>query len=418
MRKIQKRDTGNKGKSTMIVGIDIGKRTNWAIYRSPSGEDSVSLPFANTRSGFIKFLGRLHSYKKRYEAREVVVGLESTGVYGEPLIQFLRSNQVRVVLVNPVHTKRVKEIRDNSPNKTDQKDPHVIADLIELDCVLSVIVPEGPIAELRNLVHARERALSLANAHLNHLHALVFRIFPEFFHVFSSLKSKTARFLLRHYSDPQKLATASIEQLAAQVRSLSRGQVNRMRVTALVHYARESVGIREGKHALVSEIIHLTELITTQLNYIRSIEKAISSLLQQVPVSQRILSIKGIGEITAATLIGETANFQNMTHRKELEKLAGLNLFTNSSGIRKGKRRISKRGRPLLRKALYFAALNVIKNDGVFRQKYQNYLEKGKPKNKALIAIARKLIGVIFALVRDNRDFDANYGSPVQKQAA
>ena len=121
------------------------------------------------------------------------------------------------------------------------------------------------------------------------------------------------------------------------------------------------------------------------------------------------MSIKGIGTIITAGILGETANFEGMNSSKEIEKLAGLNLFEISSGKHQGQRRISKRGRSLLRKLLYFAALNVVKNDGVFREKYQSYLINGKPKKQALIAIGRKLIRVIFALTRNDVNFNGDY---------
>ncbi len=62
----------------------------------------------------------------------------------EPLTQFLRSKKgVRLVQVNPMHTKRLKELSGNSPLKTDRKDPKVIADIIELGHALTVVIPEG-----------------------------------------------------------------------------------------------------------------------------------------------------------------------------------------------------------------------------------------------------------------------------------
>jgi transposase len=104
---------------------------------------------------------------------------------------------------------------------------------------------------------------------------------------------------------------------------------------------------------------------------------------------------------------------------QEVEKLAGYNLFEISSGKHRGQRRISKHGRSLLRKMLYFGALNVIKHDGVFKERYQIHLSKGMPKNKALVAIARKLLRVIFALVRDDVHFEEEYQQqPVMPKAA
>jgi len=95
---------------------------------------------------------------------------------------------MRLVLVNPVHIKRIKKIQDNSPNKTDKKDPRVIADLIELGCVLSVI-------------------------------------FPEFHQIFKSMKSKTVCYLLMNYPVPEDVSATDINELASQLRSISRGRM-------------------------------------------------------------------------------------------------------------------------------------------------------------------------------------------------
>jgi len=90
-------------------------------------------------------------------------------------------------------------------------------------------------------------------------------------------------------------------------------------------------------------------------------------------------------------------------------KYAGLNLYEISSGLHRGQRRISKRGRSLIRKLLYFAALRVVQKSGIFHRQYQNHLAHGMIKNKALIAICRKLLTIIFAVVRDRRDYVAAY---------
>jgi len=140
-----------------------------------------------------------------------------------------------------------------------------------------------------------------------------------------------------------------------------------------------------------------------------AIEHRISDYLKNVPSSKFILSMQGIGKITTAGLIGEVGDFSKFNTIAEVEKLAGLDLFEVSSGKHKGKRRISKRGRPLMRKLLYFAAINVVRKGGIMHQEYHKYLERGMVKTKALIAIARKLLRVIFALVRDHSRYINNY---------
>ena len=90
-------------------------------------------------------------------------------------------------------------------------------------------------------------------------------------------------------------------------------------------------------------------------------------------------------------------------------KLAGLDLYEISSGRHKGQRRISKRGRPLMRKLLFFMAINTVKSKGIMHAKYQQMLAQGMIKMKALVAISRKLLGIIFAIVRDNTKYMKNY---------
>jgi transposase len=408
MPKVKKRKTIIKPE-TMIVAIDIGKDNNWAIFRAFGYHDSKPFVFKTTKAGFDNFYDRLRWYKAHYNTDDVVVGFESTGVYADPLIHYLKARGIRLILVNAVHTKRVKEIRDNSPNKTDKKDPRVIADIIQLGCFLNVIVPKGDAAELRQLIHARERAIGFRDALLNQLHTFVYKIFPEFNQVFKSLKGKTAQSLLRLHPLPEDIAAMDTEVLISTIRTLSRGRIQAKKVKILQMLAQNTVGIKEGQRALVREIRHLVAQVRSQQQYISHIEKDISEILKTIPISKRMLSIKGIGEIITAGILGETANFEGLNSSKEIEKLAGLNLFEISSGKHKGQKRISKRGRSLLRKLLYFAALNVIKHDGVFRDKYQSYLSRGKPKNQALIAIARKLIRVIFTLIRKDVNFNSDY---------
>ena len=73
-----------------------------------------------------------------------------------------------------------------------------------------------------------------------------------------------------------------------------------------------------------------------------------------------------------------------------------------------------------MRKLLYFASLNTVRSGGIMHSKYKQYLERGMPKTKALIAIARKLIGIIFAVVRDQSVYEKDFSkaSLAYKEAA
>lgn len=402
-----------KGK-TLIVTVDIGKAMNTGYYRYPDGEDIKPFEFFNDGRGFGKFWDRICQAIEAGgdKVEEVVVGFESTGPYAEPLVHYLRKRNVRLVQVNPMHTKRLKELEGNSPNKTDQKDPKVIADIIELGHALSLVIPEGYSAELRRLTQARERAMQRLTALFNQLQHLVFVIFPEFLQIFKNIKSKSAQYLLKHFTTPQGIVEYGLEALGSILKKISRGKLGHGQAQALYEEAKRSVGIQEGQEGIVEEIKHILSMIEVTKQFIADVQEKMSTYLKQIPYSEAILSIKGIGEITAAGLIGEVGDFRQFKTIGELLKLAGLDLFEISSGKQKGNRHISKRGRPLMRKLLFFAAINVVRKGGILHQTYQDYLSRGMVKMKALIAIARKVLGIIFALVRDQKEYIDGYKRP------
>jgi len=396
-------------KKTMITTLDIGKTVHYGYFRAPNGRDIKAFPFYNSKKSFNKLWGKICQFKREHQLEEVVIGFESTGPYAEPLFHFLRKKDAKLVQVNPVHTKRIKELTGNSPNKTDKKDPRVIADVISLGHALTLIVPKGAAAHLRRLTQARERALKHRTATINQLQDLIFVIFPEFLSIMKNITTKTASYLITHHPNAESICAMGVEALTATMRKISRGRLGHKRAEELVTAARNSVGIYEGKESILLEIEHLNHKIEHENHFIDNLEKQMAEYLQQVAYSVSILSIKGIGTVTTAGLIGEVADFKKFDTISEVMKLAGLDLYEISSGRHKGQRRISKRGRPLMRKLLFFMAINTVKSKGIMHSKYQQMLARGMLKVKALVAVSRKLLGIIFAIVRDNTKYVENY---------
>jgi transposase len=408
MRKIRTK-TKIVNSHTLLVTVDISKDKHTGYFRCPDGTEVLPFEFSNDQRGFNKLYQMMESIKQQKQLVEAVLGFESTGPYAEPLVHYLKGKEVKLVQVNTAHTKKLKEVYDNSPGKTDRKDPKVIADLVELGRVLKVVIPEGICAELRRLTHARDRYIKTRNMLVNQLYDLGYIIFPELGQIIPNFQSKTAQYLLRHYPTPQQMRKVSQKKLEIMLRTLSRGRYGKEQAERLYQATLHSVGIREGLSSIVEEIKNILKAIDLQNRFIKKCEGDISRNLLQVPWSRELLSIKGIGEITVAGVIGEVVDFNNFTSTKEIEKFAGLNLFEISSGKHIGQRRISKRGRSFLRKVLYFGALNTIRKGGAFNEKYQRYLDRGMPGNKALIAIARKLLRVMFAMARDQKVFKEEY---------
>lgn len=402
----------------LIVAIDIGKSTNYGYMRGPFGREEKPFSFTNLGEGFKRFWRKVREFQKECGLEEVVVGFESSGAYGEPLCYFLRKRGVRLVQTNPMHTKRLKELTGNSPEKSDRKDPRVIADIIMLGHALSVIIPEGASAELRQLTHARERALKDQTADKNRLHDRMYVLFPEFEKIMKGVSSKSAWYLMRKYPTPESIAAVGVERLAARLKKVSRGRLCKKRAGELVDAARKSVGVDEGIQSILLEVERLVDKIEETGRFIQKVESHMKRYLTQIPYSGSILSIKGIGVVTTAGLIGEVGDFRKYRTAREVTKLAGFDLFEVSSGKHKGQRHISKRGRSTMRRLLYFAAVNAVKSNGIMHDRYQAMLVRGMLRTKALIAIARKLLKLIYALARDNMSYVENTERSHQAKSA
>ena len=260
-------------KKTMIASIDIGKNLHYGYFRAADGHELKAFSFYNTKKSFHQFWHKICQFKQQHQLQEIIIGFESTGPYAEPLYHYFKNKPVRLVQINPMHSKRVKELAGNSPNKTDRKDPRVIADIISLGHALTLVVPEGAAAHLRRLTQGRERALKARTAMLNQLQHLIFVIFPEFLSIMKNISTKTAAYLLKDHACPERIVGLGLDDLTRVMKKISRGRLGRQRAEQLFEAAKNSVGIGEGKASILLEIAHLNAMIADEDRFIASLEK-------------------------------------------------------------------------------------------------------------------------------------------------
>ena len=394
----------------MLVGIDIAKQTHFARTLLSNGRESKAFCFQNTREGFETLLSWLKLNKERAGCSSIIVGIESTGHYWEPLAFFLDDKHgIKLVQVNPKYVKKTKELYDNSPGKTDSKDAGIIAMLLRMGKFQRLVLPKGHFADLRRYSKLREQKIVDLGVQRNILHSLVDTVFPEYGGIFKKLESKTSLHILKNFTTPEKIIRSGTKKLSSLLRTASHGRHSDACAERLLSAASNTVGIREGIEAAAYSIRSSVIAIENIQKEISVIEKELLRILHKIPYAEQLLSMPGIGPITIAIVLGEAGDLRRYQRAEELIKLAGLNLFEISSGKHHGQRHITKRGRPLLRKCLFYAALRTVKTGGAFREDYLRHTQTNQMhKTKALVAISRKLLRVLFALVRDGVEYNQN----------
>lgn len=414
MRQVTLSKKGRYVKSdVLVVGVDIGKVFHVAVARQRDGDFSKALRFTSDAVGFQDFARWLEAHTRAGNFVQVLVGVESTGHYWTTLVFWLQRQGIEVVQVNPLHTHKAKDLYDNTPAKTDKKDARIIADLVSQGKFLRCIIPQGRYADLRYLVLLRQRLVRERTRQVNTMHRVLDVLFPEFTRVFRNLQTKTSLFLLRSYYTPSLLLACSQVQLMRRLHTISRGQLQGEKVAQLYALAQTSVAVTEGIEGL-RVMLFKSLLRYGQLGLeIRALEDRLEDLVCGLAETVYLRSVKGIGLVTVATILGETGGLHHYRSAEEVIKLAGLNLYELSSGKHRGKRRISKRGRSVLRAGLYRAAVGVVRRGGPLRGFYEQLRACGKYAAVALVAVACKLMRLLFALVRDQRSYSVEYGLDV-----
>jgi transposase len=170
---------------------------------------------------------------------------------------------------------------------------------------------------------------------------------------------------------------------------------------------------KEAPKRLIESVLSQIGHITDSINELQTRQDELIAAYEPVMLSN-ISSVVGIGKQTAALLIAATEGFKNFENAKQLCSFFGLAPTENSSGSSiNGKRRISKMGNPLVRKKLYMCSLQASKYNKTCADLYQRLLAKGKPKKLALIAVANKLLKIVFAIAKSGLPYDREYRSYV-----
>ena len=235
----------------------------------------------------------------RKDFNNVIVGMEPTGHYWKAFANFLlKQAKITVVLVNPYHTKKAKELDDNSQTKSDKKDALTIARLVKDGRYFETYLPHDIYAELRGLTTTRISMNKRKKAVENTITAVMDEYFPEFTTVFKHpFKGKASMYLLKICPIPKFILELGTEGVLAEIKKAVKKTVGRKKAEQLVNAARDSIGVDYGEYAArfkIQQMMEELELINRQLY---EVETEMGKALEKTGISEYLLSIDGIGVV-------------------------------------------------------------------------------------------------------------------------
>jgi transposase len=399
----------------LIVGIDIAKSKHHAFLGNANGKTILKgVVVENTASGFEHLLTMVQFYMDRDGFKEVVFGVEPTGVYHKPLAEFLINQGFLVVYVTNEAIKKNRSLLDGRWDKNDTKDSANVTDLISQGKCHFYDLPDIQLRDIRSLLLLRKRLRKqLHSCRVRIRNNLVAQYFPELDRLWNQSELENLA-IVRWCLSPHKIDQLKFEEFYHMVTTRNRGFRQHRRLHKIWEIAPYSIGCRPGS-ALELEAKVLVDNINQIKEQIQEVDNSVKDLCQSYEEYEYLQTIPGFGPYISAVVLAAIGNPFRFENYSQLIRLAGFDLNANRSGKKSQTvvPVISKKGKADLRFALYQAALIATSVTTHFRVYYHKILEgrQREPgiRTKMRVKLAVKLLVIAWTLMKKKEPFDPAY---------
>lgn len=381
-----------------LVGIDVAKDKHDCFICDSEGNVLKDVfTFSNDREGFNLLLSFMPT-----SSENVKVGLEATGHYSLNLINFLIDNGYSPVVFNPLQINLFRKAHTLRKTKTDKIDAKLIALMLSSSDAKPHLDLSYHVTELKSLTRYRSRLKDqLARLKIS-LARIIEIVFPELEDCVYSINQKSTMALLHEFPSKELIANAHLTRLTNVLKDNSRGKYSKDKALEIRDVAINSIGTSSDASSF--ELVQTIDMINFYSSKIDELDAKIKDIM--IELESPILSIPGISYNLGSIILAEIVDINRFDTPARLQAFAGLDPATHQSGkfIATGVSMV-KRGSPYLRWAILNASRLIAMRDPCFKDYYQKKRKEGKHHFVALTHVAKKLIRVIFKLLKTNSQF-------------
>ena len=397
-------------RSRAWIGVDIGKTHHWVCAVDETGKRLLSCKVLNDEAQIIEVIAEVSEL-----AAGRVWAIDILGTPSALLVALLAKagEQMRYAsgrVVAAMSTAYAGE------GKTDAKDAYVIAETARIRADLSVIDTDTDLVRTLGVLTGHRADLVADRVRMiNRLRDLLTSVFPALEREFDFASCKGALVLLSGYATPEAIRRMGEARLSRWLRQ--------RRVRGYADVAARAVAAAQTQHTVLagqdvaaSIVAELANSILAQHERLMLLEQQIQDTFSRHPQAEVIESIPGFGPVLGASLLVAAGDLSAFPTAGHLAAAAGLVPVPNDSGRRAGNLHKPRRYSRPLRHALYLSAQSSMMRAGPNRDYYLKKRDQGRTHSQAVIALARRRIDVLWALLRDNRTWTAT--PPARAQAA
>jgi len=392
------------------VGIDSHKSTHTAVYLNCFFEKLGEITIDATPSGFKDFL-KQSEQQYLQDGTTFAWGLEDVGAYGRSLVKFLLSeNQlVKHVDANLVANERNAK---NIVNKNDSIDAECAGRvLINRFDRLPFATAEEKYFVLGKLVARRNLIVKSHTMAKNQLHSMIADHYPSYKKYFSEVDGAAALAFFEKYPSPSTLENVTVEDLTLLLKRASKNRTGEEKATLILETAKSDGVLLSGFQSIQGmTIVSIVQQLKMGKEQAKHFEAEIKKFLTHF--NYPLNFIKGIDVITSASLIVEIGDINRFKTPASLAKYAGVAPVTHSSGDssvdyanERGNRKLNKIFAELaIRSALPVGRGRTLVNP-IFHEYYLKKLADGKTKKQALKCVQRRLVNIIWRVMKDGKEY-------------
>jgi transposase len=382
------------------VGVDAGKGFHWAHALDASGTEILSRKVENDEADILALIEEAISL-----APEIVWAIDQPGGGAALLLALLWERGQRVIYVPGLTVDRAREAY-RGESKTDERDARVIADQARMRADLSILAPEeDALAELQLLLARRRDLVVDRTRAITRLREALLALFPALERVLD-LNQKGALVLLTRYQSPAKIRRTGHKRLAAYLKGRGVKGADELAKKALAAAKTQSVELPAQELAsricaeLAGEVLALKERLP-------ALDEEVASRFFERPEARILASLPGIGPVLGAEFLVVVGDLSLFESADQLAAYAGLVPAARDSGKRVGNNRRMRGGNKILKRVFFLSAFSSLRSSAHSRAFYDRKRREGKRHTQALVALARRRVNVLWAMLRDGRTFES-----------
>ena len=383
----------------VYVGIDVAKDKHDCYIVNSDGEVLAEVfTISNNLDGFNLLFQRLQSVAP--DLSNIKVGLEATGHYSYNIFGFLLDKGLATCVINPLHINLFRKSTSLRRTKTDRIDARTIAAMMMSGVVLtSYTTTSYHNEELKSLTRYRFEKVQERAKLKQSIARLVCILFPELETLVPTLHIQSVYALLAELPGAKQIASCHLSHLKTLLSEASKGRYGREKAIEIRNAAQRSIGSAMKMKSM--ELQHTIRLVRELDAEICEIEDAIMDAM-----APPILTIPGISYRMGAMILAEIGDFSRFDSPDKILAYAGLSPSTYQSGkLANAYPHMEKRGSRYLRYALFNATKFVCNWDPSFAAYLAKKRSEGKHYNVAISHAAKKLVRIIFALMKSGNSY-------------